>query len=150
VDLAISFDDPKWDGEKVPKAGQCKNCGGEGLSPALLIKNIPQEADLIIVEFNDKSMPSLSKGGGHGAIRFNIQKQTEFIVPSIAEQTLELPEGIELESQHRAPVGKPGAFMAPCGCGNENNYEATILAAKSEQSGERKILGRGKIFLGKF
>ena len=49
---------------KWPKAGQCQNCGGEGLSPAMRIKNIPPEADLIIVIFNDKSMPgpSLKKG----------------------------------------------------------------------------------------
>lgn len=92
------------------------------------VKNIPPDADLIVVEFNDKSMPGLSKDGGHCAIRFKIKNKTEFVVPSIAEQTLDLPEGIELESQHRAPLGKPGAYMAPCGCGNENKYEATIIA----------------------
>lgn len=134
----------------MPKVGQCQNCGGEGLSPAMRIKNIPPEADLIIVEFNDKSMPGLSKDGGHGAIRFKIENATEFVVPSVPEQTLELPKGIEMESKHRAPLGKPGAYMAPCGCGNENKYEANILAVKSIQSGKRLILGRGKVFLGKF
>ena len=150
VDLIISFDDSKWDGKKVPTVGQCQNCGGKGLSPAILIKNIPREADLIIVEFNDKSMPALSKEGGHGAIRFKIKNATEFVAPSVPEQTLELPKGSEMESQHRAPSGKPGAYMAPCGCGNGNKYEATILAVKSPQSGKRLILGRGKIFLGEF
>jgi len=150
ADLNISFDDPKWDGEKVPKMGQCKNCGGDGLSPALRVKNIPLEADLIIIEFNDKSMPALSKGGGHGAIRLKIENKTEFVVPSIAEQTFDLPEGVEMESQHRAPLGKPGAYMAPCGCGNENRYEATIFALKAAEPGKRMTMGKGKIFLGKF
>lgn len=150
AELNISFDDPNWDGEKVPKVGQCRNCGGEGLSPALHIENIPLGADIIMVEFNDKSMPGLSKGGGHGAIRFKIKNKTEVVVPSIAEQTFDLPEGIEMESQHRAPIGKPGAFMAPCGCGNENKYEATIFALKSTQSGQRLTMAKGKIFLGKF
>jgi hypothetical protein len=134
----------------VPKIGQCKNCGGEGFSPALRVKNIPLEADLVIVEFNDKSMPALSKDGGHGAIRFKIENKTESVVPSIAEQTFDLPEGIEMQSPHKAPLGTPGAYMAPCGCGNENKYEATILAVKTAQSNKRMILGRGKIFLGKF
>ena len=150
ADINISFNDLKWDGEKVPKVGQCRNCGGEGFSPALRVKNIPPDTDLIVVEFNDKSMPGLSKDGGHGAIRFKIKNKTEFVIPSIAEQTLDLPEGIELESQHRAPLGKPGAYMAPCGCGNENKYEATIIAFKSTQSGQRLTMGKGKIFLGKF
>ncbi|MFO7666192.1 MAG: hypothetical protein R6V76_06205 [Desulfobacterales bacterium] len=134
----------------MPKVGQCKNCGGEGLSPALRIKNIPPEADLIIVEFNDKSMPALSKGGGHGAIRLKIENKTELVVPSIAEQTFNLPVGVEMESQHRAPLGKPGAYMAPCGCGNENKYEATIFALKNAELEKRMTMSKGKIFLGKF
>jgi phosphatidylethanolamine-binding protein (PEBP) family uncharacterized protein len=52
-ELSISFNDPQWDGKLVPKIGQCKNCGGGGLSPALTVKNIPKEADLLVVEFND-------------------------------------------------------------------------------------------------
>jgi hypothetical protein len=56
-ELSISFNDPQWDGILVPKIGQCKNCGGGGLSPALKVKNIPKVADLLIVEFNDKTIP---------------------------------------------------------------------------------------------
>lgn len=150
VELNISFVDQKWDGRNVPKAGQCQNCGGQGLSPALRIRNIPKDADFLIVEFNDKSMPALSRGGGHGALRFQIGQESEFVAPSVNEQTFDLPLGIELESQHRAPVGNPGAYMAPCGCGNENKYEATVMAVKSGQSGSRLLLGKGKISLGKF
>ena len=31
-ELSISFNDPQWDGKLVPKIGQCKNCGGGGLT----------------------------------------------------------------------------------------------------------------------
>ncbi len=146
-ELTISFVDQEWDHKKVPKSGQCRNCGGEGLSPALLVKNIPKHADVLVVEFNDKSMPALSKNGGHGAIRVQIHEKAEFVIPSVQEQTFDLPQGVEIESQHRAPVGKPGAYMAPCGCGNENKYEAIVMAIKNEQS---VLLGKGKINLGRF
>jgi hypothetical protein len=150
AELSISFVDPKWDGKKVPKSGQCQNCGGEGLSPALLVKNIPKNTNYLIAEFNDKSMPSLSKGGGHGAIRVKISEKTEFVIPPVQEQTFDLPTGIDTESEHKAPLGKSGAYMAPCGCGNENNYEATIMAIQSEQIGQGLLLGKGKIKLGEF
>jgi hypothetical protein len=150
AELTISFIDSKWDGKKVPKSGQCQNCGGEGFSPALLVRNIPKNTNYLIAEFNDKSMPSLSKGGGHGAIRVQIPPKTEFVIPPVKEQTFDLPAGVETESEHKAPLGKSGAYMAPCGCGNENNYEVTIMAVQSEQTGQGLLLGRGKIKLGEF
>ena len=150
VELAVSFNDAGWDGETVPKAGQCHDCGGGGSSPALRVSNIPAGTDLVVVQFNDKSMPGLSRDGGHGAIRFRIDDQTAFVARSVPEQTFDLPEGVEMESQHRAPVGKPGAYLAPCGCGNGNEYEATILALKSAASGKNLVLGKGRIMLGKF
>lgn len=149
-ELSVSFNDSRWDGKVVPKIGQCKNCGGGGLSPTLRVKNIPKEADFLIVEFNDKSMPSLSRDGGHGAIRVQISEKPEFIVPFVNEQTFHLPPGIEMEAQHRAPLGNPGAFMAPCGCGSGNKYEAKIMAVKSSQSGPGLLVGRGEISLGRF
>ena len=62
----------------MPKSGQCTNCGGEGLSPALLVKNIPENADVLIVEFKDKTMNVF-----HGAIRFPIPEKTEFVITSV-------------------------------------------------------------------
>lgn len=143
--LSISFIDPIWDGKTIPASGQCRNCGGGGLSPSLSIKNIPKDADFIIAEFKDKSM-----GVFHGAIRFQISQKSEFVIPSIPEQTLRLPQNVEIESEHRAPLGERGAYMAPCGCGTENMYEATVLAIKKEASGQKILLGKGTVSLGKF
>jgi len=113
-ELSISFNDPQWDGKLVPKIGQGKNCGGGGLSPALAVTNIPKEADLLVVEFNDKTMPSLSKDGGHGAIRLQISRKDEFVVPAVNEQTFDLPPSIETESPEprlgtREPIWRPAA-----------------------------------------
>ena len=150
ADLAVSFVDPKWDGKNVPQIGQCRNCGGGGWSPALRVKNITKEADVLIAEFNDKSIPGLSKDGGHGAIRVHISQTVEFVIPSVEEQTFDLPPGVEVESQHRAPMGKLGVYMAPCGCGNENRYETRILAVENEPDGQKRLAGKGIIDLGKF
>jgi phosphatidylethanolamine-binding protein (PEBP) family uncharacterized protein len=145
AELTVSFVDPKWDGKKIPKSGQCKNCGGEGLSPPLLVKNIPKDADFLVFEYKDKTM-----GVFHGAIRFQISKKTEFAVPSVPEQTFDLPQGVEVESEHTAPIGNPGAYMAPCGCGYNNKYTATIMAIQVETSGQKVLLGKGKIKLGRY
>lgn len=145
AELSVSFIDPNWDGKTIPVSGQCQNCGGQGFSPALRVRNIPGGADVIIAEFMDKSM-----GVFHGALRFHVSQKSEFIIPSVPEQTLSLPKGAEIESEHRAPLGERGAYMAPCGCGDEYLYEATVFAIQTGSSGRKLLLGKGKITLGKF
>ena len=145
AELTVSFVDPEWNGKKIPKIGQCKNCGGEGLSPSLLVKNIPKNADFLVFEYKDKTM-----GVFHGAIRFQISEQSEFTVPSIPEQTFDLPHGSDLVAEHTAPIGSPGAYMAPCGCGFNNKYAATIMAIQNESSGHKLLFGKTKINLGRY
>jgi hypothetical protein len=146
ADLTVSFADPKWDGKKIPKSGQCTNCGGEGLSPPLLVQNIPKDADFLVFEYKDKTM-----GTFHGAFRIHIsQEKEEFAVPSVPEQTSDLPHDVEVVAEHRAPIGSPGAYMAPCGCGYNNKYAATIMAVKVETSGQKVLIGKGKIKLGRY
>jgi hypothetical protein len=55
-----------------------------------------------------------------------------------------------MESEHTAPLGTPGAYMAPGGCGWNNKYVATIVAIKNDKSGQKLLLGEGKIKLGRF
>jgi len=145
AELSVSFADAKWDGLTIPEIGRCRDCGGEGFSPALLVREIPPGADSIIIEFHDRTL-----GIFHGAVRFAISRGPEFVVPSFREQTFDLPRGAEMESAHRAPLGRRGAYMAPCGCGDGNLYEAVLLAVGTAESGKKLILGKGKIILGKF
>ena len=81
---------------------------------------------------------------------FQFSGKTEFSIPSVSEQTFDLPQGAEMESVHHAPLGIPGAYMAPCGCGYNNKYVATILAIKNEKSGQKLLPGKRKINLGRF
>ena len=143
AELSISFVDQNWDGKDVPKSGQCRSCGGKGLSPTLLVKNIPENTDVLIVEFEDTTMNIF-----HGAIRVPVSEKEEIAIPSFQDQTFNLPKGVETESEHTAPIGAAGAYMAPCGCGLRNKYVATIVAIKNENSGQKLLLG--KIKLGRF
>jgi len=145
AELTISFVDQNWDGKDVPTSGQCKGCAGKGLSPALLVKNIPKNTDVLIVEFIDKTMNIF-----HGSIRVQVSGKAEIAIPSFQDQTFDLPQGVETESEHTAPIGGSGAYFAPCGCGLRNKYVATIVAIKNENSGEKLLLGKGKIILGRF
>lgn len=145
AELTISFIDQNWDGRDVPTSGQCKSCDGEGLSPALLVKNIPENTDVLIVEFKDKTMNVF-----HGAIRVQVSEKAEIAIPSFQDQTFNLPQGVETESEHTAPIGASGAYMAPCGCGFKNKYVAAVVAIKNENSEQKLLLGKGKIKLGRF
>ena len=145
AELTISFIDQNWDGKDVPTSGQCRSCDGEGLSPALRVKNIPENTDTLIVEFKDKTMNIF-----HGAIRVQVFEKAEIAIPSFQDQTFNLPHGVEAESEHTAPIGASGPYMAPCGCGLRNKYEATIVAIKNENSDQKLLLGKGKINLGRF
>lgn len=145
VDLSVSFADSKWDGKNVPQIGQCNICQGQGYSPPLLVQNIPEGADHLVVEYIDKTM-----GVHHGAIRFRINKKPDFTITSIPEQTFDLPPDAYLDTEHDAPIGRSGAYMAPCGCGYRNKYTATIYAIKFEDPGPSMLVGKGKITLGRF
>jgi len=145
AELSISFIDQNWDGKDVPTSGQCRSCDGKGLSPALLVKNIPENTDVLIVEFEDTTMNIF-----HGAIRVPVSEKAEIAIPSFQDQTYNLPKGVEAESEHTAPIGAAGPYLAPCGCGLRNKYAATIMAIKNENSGKNLLLGKGKIKLGRF
>lgn len=111
----------------------------------MLVKNIPENTDVLIVEFKDKTLNVF-----YSAIRVQVSEKTEIAIPSFQDQTFNLPQGVETESEHTAPIGASGAYMAPCGCGFRNKYVATIVVIKNEYSGQKLLLGKGKLKLGRF
>ena len=148
--LQVSFVDSAWNGAGVPKLGMCQLCGGEGQSPAIRVQNIPVATSAIVVEFNDIDWPPGSEGGGHGVLRIPVTNQQTVIVPSVPEQTLELPSEVTLVSRHILTwKGSPG-YLGPCACQSSNRFEAVVRAIKMEQSsqGPSKLLGQGKLSLG--
>ena len=146
--LIVEFTNPKWNGKEVPEVGICTLCGGEGNSPELKVSNIPDSANTIIVEFNDRDYSPLSYNGGHGSISIDCVKRNEVIVPSIPEQTFDVPKGVKTEHAHRAPKGNQGTYLGPCSCGYGNRYFAVIKAVFRSQGKDDKILAQKTIELG--
>lgn len=152
--LEVSFVDSKWDGVTVPSNHECKRDGGQGDSPALRVGNIPRGTNAIIVEFNDRSYEPLSYGGGHGAIWVAVSTENEITIPSVPSETSKLPPGVHSEHSHQADSSSisSGAYLAPCSRGRGNSYFADINAVykAKDKSEKSKLLGQGKIELGKY
>jgi hypothetical protein len=151
VHLTVQFCDAGWDGRAIPVAGRCQDCGGLGRSPALRIGGLPAEATEVIVEFDDLRILDLREDGGHGTIAIATGGKPEVVLPSVDEETMSLPPGVRCVRQHRCVIfgHDPGAFKAPCGCGQGNEYAATVMAVR--QSGELGVvLARTVINLGAF
>ena len=149
VKLEVAFTDSRWTGGAVPNVGVCSRNGGEGMSPPLMVRNIPSSATDIIVEFNDLSYDPLSFGGGHGSIRIPVAGKREVRIPSVPGETFNLPGGVFMERAHRAQQSA-GAYLGPCSRRGGNFYEADVLAVvkSTTPSQPSQLLGRGSIMLG--
>ena len=152
--LVVSFTDSKWDGKTVPKDEVCKRGGAQGSSPELRVNNIPSGTNAIIVEFNDQSYLPLSTGGGHGAIWVAVDNSSSITVPSVATESGDLPDGVNVESKHRGSgngIGN-GVYLAPCSVGRGNLYFADVKAVYKPTSDQEsgKLLGQARIDLGRY
>lgn len=147
--LDVVFTDARWTGGAVPNVGVCTRNGREGMSPRLVVRNIPSGATDIIVEFNDLSYAPLSSGGGHGSIRVPVAEKTEVMVPSVPEDTFKLPGGVFMEAAHRGRYSA-GAYLGPCSGGRGNTYEAEVKAVSKSTTPSQpsRLLGKGSITLG--
>ena len=152
VKLDLSFADPNWDGKVIPKGQQCQEYGGNGSSPRINVRNIPIQANKLVIEFSDGTY-SPCDNGGHGIISYKIPKgSTEVIVPSIPGQTFDLPDDFELIKEH-CGVNlnmKRGAYIGPCpGIGNQYYL---IIKAVYEVPGnlEHELLGKGRLEMGTY
>ena len=76
VELAVSFEDPMWDGKKIPERQQCIRFGGNPSTPRLSVKDIPIRTDAIIMEYSDRDWPPMDRGG-HGKIGYRIPAGTD-------------------------------------------------------------------------
>jgi len=153
ADLNITFVDAAWDGRTIPPGQQCRRDGGNGSTPAIRVANIPPDASQLLIEFSDKSFMPMDKGG-HGIIGFHLQPGTsEVTLPSLPGHTFDLPEPYFVVSAHRrASWDAPGAYLPPCSGGSGNYYYITIKALFAPDQLEQmpKMLGRGKINMGRY
>jgi len=140
VRLTVEFYDAHWNGLEIPVSGQCGDCGGMGNSPALRIRGLPAEANEVIVEFNDLRIPDLAEYGGHGSLAVATGGRDWVVLPSVREESMSLPVGVRCVHKHRCVVygHRAGAYKAPCGCGQGNEYVAVIKAVR--RSGEDTVV----------
>jgi len=153
-ELKVSFADPLWNGKKIPVSQVCSLYGGEASTPKLRVANVPDDANAIIIEFNDRSYAPLSYNGGHGKIGFWLEGDSDPVtlksVPA-ESQTLPNPAFIEANSRGRGRYAKPG-YLPPCSGGQGNAYFAKIKAVykAKDNAAQNKLLATGQIELGRY
>ena len=113
AEMTVEFVDVMWDGVTVPEGQQCQKFDGHGSSPALSVKGIPATANLITLDFSDRTYQPMDNGG-HGKIAFEIEAGTVATeVPSVEGHTSDLPAGFVVVREHQAPTwDKAGASTA--------------------------------------
>ncbi len=150
--LDVSFVDSQWNGNIIPSGQNCKHFGGNGSTPQLQVNNIPSSANAVIVEFSDETYTPMDNGG-HGKIGIWTNGKTSITIPSVAGETKSVPDNMFIEAEHQGTHrGQAGAYLPPCSGGKGNTYYADVKAvykAKSDKE-ESKLLGKGKIILGKY
>lgn len=150
--LDVSFATSEWNGKTVPNGQQCKMFEGNGSTPEMKISNIPKGTNAILVSFNDKTF-KVNDNGGHGIIGFWVKEdQTSVVIPSVAGESNDLPQGMFIEERFRSNRGKDGVYLPPCSGGLGNEYNATIKAVFKSSSVDESstLLGEGVISLGKY
>ncbi len=152
IELKISFADPLWDGVKIPDGQQCNRFGGKASTPSLVVENLPANANVLILEFSDKSFKRMDNGG-HGKIAYRIRPESKKVtIPQVPGHTFSLPPGFFLVKAHQSPKwDTAGAYMPPCSGGKGNIYDVVVKAINNNPKGEGfRILGKGRLILGKY
>ncbi|WP_333855883.1 hypothetical protein, partial [Denitromonas sp.] len=151
--LDVAFASPAWNGKTIPSDSVCSNFGGQDISPALKVSNIPTGANAIIVQFNDRDYPPLSNGGGHGTIGYWVKGGESATLPAVKGFSADMPAGafIEAPSYGKGAYRSPG-YLAPCSGGKGHAYEAVVKAVYKAKTAdeESRLLAETTFPLGKF
>ncbi|MCK5145687.1 hypothetical protein KAR48_02965 [bacterium] len=154
VELDVELAGVGWNGVKVPQSGIAKVFGGQGMSPELMVKNIPAEANAIVVEYNDLDYPPMKEDGGHGAYFVWTHGEQSVLIQSVAEQIYELPEGVFIEHRHMAhhEQVRGGVYLAPGSGGKNHRYEVVVKAVHKPASKKEKavLLGIKRFLIGRY
>ena len=150
--LEVSFADSIWTGVRIPKEHRCRREGGDGSTPGLIVKNIPPEANAIIMEYTIGATYMRKHFYGYfGIIGFEIQQgASEVTIPSILAGTLLLPDRFFLVSTPHPAMSRPGAYFPPCGGLDGYNYLVKVSAVHRPDLKDQKskVFGKGELNLG--
>lgn len=151
--LQVRLADTRWDGERIPAQGICSNFGGDDLSPAFVVGDIPAGANAIIIQFNNLDHPGRAYNGGNGSIGYWIDARMPAHLPPVTGYSVRLPDGAFIEQGARAT----GAFasqgyLAPCSGGKGHRYVADVLAVhKATGPGQtNRLLAEQRVSLGRY
>lgn len=132
AELELSYTDDAWGGDSIPEGQQCNRFEGDNpQSPELVVKNIPAGATAIVLEFSDRTMKPMDKGG-HGKVGYKVSEgTTEVTIPRIPGHTEDLPDNFFTVEPHRAPGwDTAGAYLPPCSGGRGNEYFIDVKAVE--------------------
>jgi len=127
AEMTVTLGAP-WDGKRVPKGQQCPKFGGAGATPPMTVTGLPAGTAMVVLSFNDKNYPPLSRNGGHGQIGFPV-KGSSADLPAVPGMTKRLPGGARV----LAPAKSTGAYaspgyLPPCSGGRGNRYVVDVIA----------------------
>lgn len=143
-ELGLAFENPDWTGKSVPGIGICTMHGGNGLSPAIKVTDMPASTDRLVIKFTDRDWGS---EGAHGVVALGVPKgATSATIPSFRGEVDALPVDIEKISNHACRACAGGVYLGPCSGGGGHQYFMTVYAENSS----REVLAEGKLVLGNY
>lgn len=161
--LDVSFIQPSdwgrgsWFSVYFPASQLCHAEGGQGKTPALFVSDIPDEANLLLLEINEITNPAYAQNGGLGVIGFyhKENEDTHVLLPVSGEQVT-LPEKERLyafkEKSSRVNSSKAFAYHPPCTHNKTGEFSATVKAVRRTGAFDTQtteVLAIGTIYLGK-
>lgn len=149
--MSAQITDKAWSGEKLPEGMQCQKFGGKNPhSPSMQVKGIPQGANLLLVEFSDRSYQKMNNGG-YGKVAYALNAgQTTLDLPQVPGHSFDLPLGfMTVQAQINPNWDKAGAYLPPCSGGRGNTYEMTLKAVQFDGDSV-KVLDSVDVHLGKY
>lgn len=148
--MEATIEGNSWNGKIIPKGQQCNRFGGDATTPPITIKNLPKDANFIVMSYNDINAASMNNGG-HGILGYAVnQSKGSINIPKVPGHTFDLPRGFNSIQPHLAPNwDTAGSYMPPCSGGGGHNYTVKIEAFAINQQ-EIKLLDTSIISLGKY
>lgn len=136
-----------WDGVTVPAGQQCRlDRAGKGATPPMTVAGLPKGTAQVVVAFNDRDYPPLSKSGGHGTIGFAVSGPTAML-PPVPGHTKKMPAGAVVVARAKSTGNYASAgYLPPCSGGKGHRYFAVVSAVDAAG----KTLEQVTVELGKY
>lgn len=130
VPLRVSFQQgSSWNGRAIPGAQLCKREGGLGLTPPLVVENIPEGTNVLIVAYDDVESSNLEDNGWQGKIGYHHDgKSSKAVLMPIDGQSSHLPPGAFKEAPAKIEISGGATYMPPCGSPRGKTYVAKVYA----------------------